>query len=72
MRRFVIRKGERSSLEITDIDGVIAEGVQFTDGTVVLHRGVDVNTTATYGSLDDFILTHGDGFDSQIEWIDHE
>ncbi|HJZ46989.1 MAG TPA: hypothetical protein VKE41_07470 [Roseiflexaceae bacterium] len=46
--------------------GIVAEVVEFSDGTAVLHwsattNALGVTSTALYGSLDDLIRVHGHG-----------
>lgn len=50
--------------------GVIAEGVQFTDGTVVIRWITETATTAIFDSIEDLRKVHGHRGDSVIRWIE--
>jgi hypothetical protein len=50
--------------------GVIAEGVQFTDGTVVIRWITETPTTAVFDSIDDLRKVHGHRGDSVIRWVE--
>jgi len=48
--------------------GIVAEGVQFTDGTAVLRWTTATSSTAVYASIDDLEAIHGHGGSTQIVW----
>jgi hypothetical protein len=48
--------------------GVIAEGVEFTDGVVVMRWTTDHKSTAIYESVKDVQTIHGHGGKTQIIW----
>jgi hypothetical protein len=51
--------------------GVVAEGVEFSDGTVVIRwRPVPATSTAIYASVDELLTIHGHGGDTTVEWLD--
>jgi hypothetical protein len=67
-RKFVLIR----SHDVTGVSGtgVIADGVQFTDGTVTLRWRGDTASTITYASADDALKVHGHGGHTRIMWID--
>lgn len=48
--------------------GIVAEGVQFTDGTAVLRWTTATSSTAVYASIGDVEAIHGHGGSTQIVW----
>jgi len=48
----------------------VAEGVEFTDGTVVLHWLRYPNGTGLYASLRDMLEVHGHGGLTCVRWIE--
>jgi hypothetical protein len=52
--------------------GVVAEGVQFSDGTCVLRWLTQHTSTAIYASMADLITIHGHNGATQVRWIDEE
>lgn len=50
--------------------GVVAEGVQFTDGTCVLRWLTDTSSTAIYNSIDELIAIHGHEGATTVQWDD--
>lgn len=50
--------------------GIVAEGVEFTDGTVVLRWVTERASTAFYDNLADLQAIHGHGGNTQIQWDD--
>ncbi len=50
--------------------GAVAEGIQFSDGTVTLRWYGEWPTTSTWQSIDDVIAVHGHNGASQICWVD--
>lgn len=48
--------------------GIVAEGVQFADGTVVLRWTAVVTSTVIYNSIDDVEKIHGHGGNTLIVW----
>jgi hypothetical protein len=53
----------------TDI-GVVAFGVAFPDGHVVMRRCTEHPATSSWDSLDDLLAVHGHDEDMSIHWID--
>lgn len=50
--------------------GVVAEGVQFSDGRVALRWNTTTRSTAAYDSIADLISIHGHGGRTYVHWID--
>lgn len=48
--------------------GVVTEGVQFTDGTVVIRWLTDTASTGVYASIEDMIKIHGHGGATMVKW----
>lgn len=69
LRRFVLQRNE----DVSGVSGtgVVAEGIQFTDGVCVIRwKTVPIASTAVYDSVDDLIGIHGHEGATQISWID--
>jgi len=77
MRRFRLLRHEDESG--TSGTGYVAEGVVFTDGSVMLHWDNDDLDTTSDGfsfkpgpdGVEDTIEVHGHGGRTKIEWIDN-
>lgn len=70
MRRFELhRKVDESGVSGV---GTIAEGVEFTQGRVVLTWLAGTQGTTLFDSVDDVLKVHGHGGKTVIEWIDHD
>jgi hypothetical protein len=39
--------------------GIVAEGVQFSDGTCAMRWRTEISSTAVYASLEDLVKIHG-------------
>jgi hypothetical protein len=50
--------------------GVVAYGVAFLDGHVILRWSTEHPSTSTWNSIDDLLAVHGHGDATTIEWID--
>jgi len=48
--------------------GIVADGVQFQDGTCSLCWATDVSSVAVYKSIDDVKAIHGHGGKTRIMW----
>jgi len=68
MRRFYLDRIE----DATGVSGtgIIAEGVVFTDGTVVLRWRTAHHSTGLYNSLDEMVTIHGHDGRTVVKWID--
>jgi hypothetical protein len=65
-RTFVLHRDE----DPTGISGtgVIAEGIEFSDGTTVLRWHGDCRSTAVWPSIKDVEIIHGHGGKTRIIW----
>lgn len=52
--------------------GVVAEGVQFTDGTAVLHWRGEYASTVIWKSVDHAMHVHGHDGATRVEWVGDE
>ncbi len=68
MRRFWLNRLEdQSGISGT---GHVAEGVEFSDGTVVLRWRSQYRSICVYDSASDLIAVHGHNGRTTIEWVD--
>lgn len=68
MRRFHLnRKSDESGVSGV---GIVAEGVVFTDGTVVLRWVTQFKSTTIYSSIEECEKIHGHGGLTEIIWKD--
>ena len=67
MRNFSLERDE----DLTGISGtgVVAEGVEFTDGQVVLRWLTSVNSTVIYANIAAVEAIHGHGGKTRIVWV---
>lgn len=65
-RRFVLQR----HTDVTGVSGTgrVAEGVQFTDGTVVIRWAGTRASTVVWASLDDALAVHGHDGATIVEW----
>ena len=69
-RRFVlVRKVDVSGISGT---GLVAEGVQFTDGTCAIRWRGARRSTVLWNSIEDVEAIHGHEGATVIEWVDRE
>ena len=68
MKRFLLQRDQ----DISGVSGtgVVAEGVQFTDGRTVLRWLTGTASSGFYDSIDDLEEIHGHGGNSWINWLD--
>lgn len=68
MKRFVLNRKE----DITGVSGtgVVAEGVVFTTGTVILQWLTTINSIVIYPALENVLHIHGHGGSTVLEWVD--
>ncbi len=61
-------------VDVTGVSGsgLVAEGVQFTDGTVVLRWCSSRPSTVIYGTLADVKRVHGHGGKTRVVWEDED
>ena len=67
MRTFVLLR-ERDHSGVSGV-GRVAEGVQFTDGTVAIRWLTNKASTVIWSSLEDAIAVHGHHGDTQVLWV---
>jgi hypothetical protein len=70
IRRFMLKRNEDES-GISGV-GYVAEGVQFSDGTCILHWTSVTPCTAIYRSPVELTHIHGHGGKTSIVWLDTE
>jgi hypothetical protein len=68
MRRFHLQRDEDTSG--VSGTGVVAEGIQFTDGHCALRWLSDTASTVLYDSVGDLIAVHGHEGRTQVVWTD--
>ena len=68
MRRFWLNRIEDQS----GVSGIahVAEGVEFSDGTVVLRWRSKYRSICVYDSVSDLIAVHGHNGRTVVEWVD--
>ncbi len=68
LRRFVLIR----HLDVSGVsgEGIVAEGVRFTDGSTVLHWRRAPGATAFFASIGDMLSVHGHGGSTQVRWLD--
>lgn len=67
--RFLLRRTE----DVTGVSGtgVVAEGIQFSDGTVVVRWVTgDHRSTVLWPSIESVVAIHGHGGATVVQWID--
>lgn len=68
MRRFnLVRSEDATGISGT---GVVAQGVEFSDGQVAMRWLTDVASTCLYRRIADVVHIHGHEGRTTIEWID--
>lgn len=66
MRTFTLLR-ERDVSGISGV-GTVAEGIQFTDGTVVMRWLTEKASTVVWANLDDAMAIHGHSGDTTVVW----
>jgi hypothetical protein len=68
MRRFnLVRNEDESGVSGT---GIVAQGVQFDDGTCAMRWLTEYSSTAIYNDIVELYKIHGHGGKTVIGWID--
>lgn len=69
MRRFKLIREE----DVTGVSGtgMVAEGVEFSDGTVVMRWASEHRSTVVWADLSDAMTVHGHNGATYVEWLDH-
>jgi hypothetical protein len=68
MRRFQLVR-DRDVSGVSGV-GVVAEGVEFTDGACVVRWHGEHRSTVVWGSVADALAIHGHGGATRVEWVD--
>ena len=68
MRRFILTRTE--DVSGTSGIGVVAEGIEFSNGQVVLHWVTQLESVAVYASLKVLEQVHGHGGKTIVKWLD--
>lgn len=61
-RRFFFRRPD---------DGLKVEGIQFSDGVVVLHWATKTPATTVFDSMDNAMAVHARDGRAELIWLDH-
>lgn len=69
-RRFILNR-HRDSSGVSG-RGIVAEGVQFTDGTVVVRWMTETPSTILYGDIASVVKLHGHAGATEIVWRDRQ
>lgn len=70
MRRFYFDR--QTDVSGTSGTGAVVEGVQFSDGTVVLRWLTYLSSISIYKSIEDCIEIHGHDGSTNLHWVDDE
>lgn len=68
MRRFVLLRAK--DVSGTSGTGVVAEGVEFSDGRCSIHRISQLGCVGNYDCMKALLAIHGHDGATTIEWID--
>lgn len=66
-RFYLDRRKDRTGVSSV---GRVADGTQFSDGTVVLRWRTSQPSTVVYASIDACVHVHGHGGDTRLVWLD--
>jgi hypothetical protein len=68
MRTFVLHR----NIDISGVSGtgIVAEGVQFSDATVVLRWLGEIPSTVNWRNIEDAMKIHGHNGATELVWID--
>lgn len=70
MRRFFFQRD--TDVNGTSGTGIVVHGIQFDDGTVVVHWLGDRPSTVVWKSVEDAVYIHGHGGGTRLVWVDEE
>jgi len=65
MKRFVLNR-------LIDDTGIVAEGVQFSNGKCVLTWLTTVTSVGVYDTIEDLVTIHCHGGHTQLTWIEEQ
>lgn len=67
-RRFVLIRGE--DVSGTSGTGIVAEGIEFSNGQVVLHWLTQLDSVAVYANLKTLEAIHSHQGRTLVQWVD--
>jgi len=70
MRRFVLQRDVDATG--TSGTGIVAEGVEFSNGQVTIHWISQLESVNVYANAKVLTALHGHGGNTHIKWIDEE
>lgn len=70
MRRFLLNR----HVDVSKVsgEGIVAEGVQFSDGNVCIRWRSETPSTVMWASVDDAMKVHGHDGKTEVLWLDPE
>ncbi|GAA1616758.1 hypothetical protein GCM10009789_83470 [Kribbella sancticallisti] len=70
LRRFKLHR----YVDVSDVSGTgdVAEGVQYSDGSVAVRWISNTPCTAVWDSIEALLAVHGHGGKTEVHWIDPE
>lgn len=68
MHRFLLKRVE--DVSGTSGTGIVAEGVEFSNGQIVLHWLTQLDSVAVYANMKTLIAIHGHEGRTKMEWVD--
>jgi hypothetical protein len=68
MRRFFFQRDE--DVSGASGTGIVVHGIEFNDGTCVVHWLGDRPSTVVWKSIEDAIAIHGHGGGTRLVWVD--
>lgn len=68
MRRFLLMRAE--DVSGTSGLGVVAEGVEYSNGQVAIHWLSQIEVVGVYGNMKGIDAIHGHGGRTTIQWLD--
>jgi hypothetical protein len=70
MKRFhLVRNEDETGISGT---GVVTDGIEFDDGSVVMKWNTDTTSLALYKSMEDVITIHGHGGKTVVQYTDED
>lgn len=70
MKRFhLVRNEDETGISGT---GVVTDGIEFSDGSVVMKWNTETTSLALYRSMEDVITIHGHGGKTQVEYTNED
>ena len=70
MKRFhLVRNEDETGISGT---GIVTDGIEFSDGSVIMKWNTDTTSLALYASIEDVITIHGHGGKTVVQYVDDE